>query len=131
MVFGLTITFLKQFGIGLWLTLPLLLSLAAAITLLGQTVGRKEGWSRFDSFYWSFITATTVGYGDIRPVRRGSRILAILIAFLGLALTGIVIAVAVVPEVLLWVHPVAIPARPRFDGIKTTNLDKVVYRSEL
>jgi voltage-gated potassium channel len=95
MIFGLTVTFLKQFGIGLWLTFPLLLSLAAAITLLGQIVGKKEGWSRFDSFYWSFITATTVGYGDIRPVKRGSRILAILIAFLGLVLTGIVIAVAV------------------------------------
>jgi voltage-gated potassium channel len=95
LVFGLTITFLKQLGIGLWLTFPLLLSLAAVISLLGQTVGRKEGWSRFDSFYWSFITATTVGYGDIRPVKRRSRILAILIAFLGLILTGIVIAVAV------------------------------------
>jgi len=95
LVFGLTITFLKQLGIGLWLTFPLLLSLAAVITLLGQTVGRTEGWSRFDSFYWSFITATTVGYGDIRPVKRRSRILAILIAFLGLVLTGIVIAVVV------------------------------------
>jgi voltage-gated potassium channel len=92
---GLTVTFLKQFGIGLWLTFPLLLSLAAAIILLGQAVGTKEGWSRFESFYWSLITATTVGYGDLRPVKRGSRIFAILIAFLGLMLTGILIAVAV------------------------------------
>jgi voltage-gated potassium channel len=92
---GLTVTFFKQFFRGLSLTSPLLLSLAVAITLLGQAVGRKEGWTRFDSLYWSFITATTVGYGDIRPVKQRSKVLAILIAFLGLVLSGIVIAVAV------------------------------------
>ena len=92
---GLTITFLKELGLGLWVTAPLLLSLAAAITLLGQVVGRKEQWSRFDSFYWSFVTATTVGYGDLRPVRKGSRIIAIVLALMGLTLTGIVIAIAV------------------------------------
>ena len=92
---GLTLVFLKQFSIGIWLTLPLLLSLAILITLLGQAVGAKEGWSRFDSFYWAFVTATTVGYGDIRPTKQASRILAILVAFFGLTLTGIVIAVAV------------------------------------
>jgi voltage-gated potassium channel len=92
---GLTVTFLKQFGFGIWLTFPLLFSLGGLITLLGQFVGKREGWSRFDSFYWSFITATTVGYGDIRPVARGSRITALVIAILGLIFTGIVIAVAV------------------------------------
>jgi voltage-gated potassium channel len=92
---GLTTTFLKELLYGLWLTTPLLLSLVAIITLLGQIVGRKEGWSSFDSFYWSFITGTTVGYGDMRPVRKASRILAILIALFGLTLTGIVVAVAV------------------------------------
>jgi len=92
---GLTITFLKEFGEGIRLTFPLLLSLAAVIFGLGQVVGRKEGWSRFDSFYWSFVTATTVGYGDLRPTRRGTRILAIVIALIGLLFTGILIAIAV------------------------------------
>lgn len=92
---GLTVAFVKQFCFGLWLTFPLLVSLVLGIALLGQAVGKEEGWSRFDSFYWSFITATTVGYGDIKPVKRKSRVIAIIVAFLGLTLTGIIIAVAV------------------------------------
>lgn len=90
---GITIAFLKQLCFGLWLTLRLLLSLAAGITLLGYGVGRKEGWSRLDTFYWSFISATTVGYGDLRPVGNASKIVSVLMAFLGLTLSGIVVAV--------------------------------------
>lgn len=92
---GLTLRFLKEFGLGLWLTLPLLLSLAAVIAVLGQIAGRREGWSRFDSFYWSFVTATTVGYGDLRPSHKSSRLIAIGIALIGLTFTGILIAIAV------------------------------------
>jgi voltage-gated potassium channel len=72
-----------------------LLTLAVVIAVLGRIAGRREGWSRFDSFYWSFITATTVGYGDIRPVNKTSRIIAIVIGLMGLTMTGILIAVAV------------------------------------
>ena len=92
---GLATTFLKEFVFGLWLTLPLSVALAAMVALLGQVVARMEGWSRFDGLYWSFITATTVGYGDIRPVKRTSRILSIVIALVGLTFTGILVAVAV------------------------------------
>jgi voltage-gated potassium channel len=92
---GLTIVFLKDFVRGLWLMLPLLFSLLAAITVLGQWVGRIEAWSRLDALYWSLVTATTLGYGDLRPSHAKSKMIAILIAFLGLILTGIVIAAAV------------------------------------
>ena len=109
---GLTTTFLKQFLFGLWLTAPLLLSLAAIITVLGQIAGKKEGWAPFDSFYWSFITATTVGYGDVRPTKKWARILAIVIALVGLTFTGILIAVAVhAATIALAAHDAAIKPR--------------------
>jgi voltage-gated potassium channel len=95
MLRGLTIVFLRDFAMGLWLMFPLLFALLAAIAGLGQAVGRREGWSRLDALYWSFVTATTLGYGDLRPARGSSKMIAILIAFLGLILTGIVIAAAV------------------------------------
>ena len=104
---GITVAFLKQFALGFWELLPLLLSLSLGIALLGYAVGRKEGWSSFESLYWSFITVTTVGYGDLRPIKRASRVVAILIAFLGLMLTGIVIALAV------WAATLALKTIPR------------------
>ncbi len=92
---GLTITFLKELGVGIWLTLPLLLTLTAIIALLSQSVRKSEGWSRSDALYWSLITATTVGYGDLCPAKKTTKIVSIVIALLGLTLTGILIAVAV------------------------------------
>lgn len=94
-LWGLTFRFLKLLAIELWLFSPLLLSLALIIMLLGYLVGKREGWSRFDSFYWAFVTATTVGYGDLRPTKRRSRVIAILIAVLGLLTAGIIVALGV------------------------------------
>ncbi|MGD2076114.1 MAG: potassium channel family protein, partial [Gammaproteobacteria bacterium] len=58
-------------------------------------VGKKEGWSVEDAVYYAFITATTVGYGDFHPRKMVSKYLAIIIALVGLMLTGMVVAVGV------------------------------------
>lgn len=74
---------------------PLLLTLAGLIAGLGWVIGRRESWTLADSFYYAFVTATTVGYGDFRPATTGSKYLAIVVALLGLVLTGIMVAIAV------------------------------------
>jgi voltage-gated potassium channel len=74
---------------------PLLAFLALIIMALGLVAGAIESWPRFDSIYWAFITATTVGYGDIRPKLQVSRFLSILIALVGVTFTGILVALAI------------------------------------
>lgn len=91
----ITITFIKLFFFILTLIYPLLLTLFVVIVILGQRVGRIESWSRFNALYWSFMTALTVGYGDLCPVKKKSKIYAILIAFIGFMLTGVLVAVTV------------------------------------
>ena len=88
-----TVTFIRLFFWSIYLVLPLLIFLSFTIIILGQLVGRIEKWNMFDGLYWSFITATTVGYGDIRPLKKISKTLSVLIALVGLMFTGIIIAV--------------------------------------
>jgi len=90
-----TFQFIKLFFYGLELAAPLLISLVLLIMLLGQIVGARGSWHRFDSLYWACITAATVGYGDMRPLARLSKSLAVLIALTGIIFTGIMVAVAI------------------------------------
>lgn len=90
-----TLGFIHFFLLGIYLVLPLLLFFVSLIIILGQIVGRIEGWSKFDAFYWSFITAMTVGYGDIRPIKKSSKTISILMALIGIMFTGVIVAVTV------------------------------------
>jgi len=89
-----SLAFLGYFFHGLYLVGPLILFLLLIILMLGQFVGRIENWSRFDAVYWTLITAMTVGYGDFRPQQRLTKSLSLVIAFTGLILTGITVAIA-------------------------------------
>lgn len=90
-----TLIFLGLFFEGLAFVGPLLISIALLIIFLAHVVGRLESWDRLDAIYWGFITATTVGYGDIRPMGRLAKALSVLIALVGMIFTGIMVALAV------------------------------------
>lgn len=90
-----TTEFLRIFLRGLIYSAPLLTALALIIVVLGLFVGRIEGWTKTDALYHSFIAATTVGYGDLHPRKKLPKLLAVMTAFVGLVLTGIVVAIAV------------------------------------
>ncbi len=89
-----TLTFLKLFIFGLYLATPLLGSLLLIIIALGQFVGRKESWTRFDALYWTFVTATTLGYGDFSPSQKSTKALTVIMTLTGLIFTGIIVALA-------------------------------------
>jgi voltage-gated potassium channel len=56
------------------------------------TTGTKESIEGFNAFYFSFITLSTVGYGDITPVSKVARMLAATEAMTGLLYVAVLIA---------------------------------------
>ena len=90
-----TLDFSRTFFQVMLLISPILISLSSLIIGLGQVVGKIERWDRLDSLYWSLITATTVGYGDIRPKQHLSRVIAIAIAIMGVIFPGILVSIAI------------------------------------
>jgi voltage-gated potassium channel len=74
---------------------PLFLGLGVIIAALAIAIGRREGWSTGDSLYFGFITAATVGYGDMAPTHGRGKFLAVVLAMIGLVFTGIMVALAV------------------------------------
>ncbi|GJN13074.1 hypothetical protein PR202_ga31408 [Eleusine coracana subsp. coracana] len=50
--------------------------------------GDRTGSSVLDALYFSVVTMTTVGYGDIVPASDGAKLLACAFAFAGVALVG-------------------------------------------
>lgn len=58
------------------------------IAIGGISIHYAEGMSFSDGFWWSFVTATTVGYGDISPSTIPGRIIATVLMLVGIGLIG-------------------------------------------
>jgi voltage-gated potassium channel len=65
------------------------------IFIAGILISRFDKMSLEDAIYCAFSTAFKAGFGSLTPTSRGGRIIAIVIAFLGIVLVGVFVAIAV------------------------------------
>jgi uncharacterized membrane protein len=61
----------------------------------GIVIAVTEKMRFAEALYFAFITGLTVGYGDIAPETVIGRITSVLLAMMGILLSGLVVAVAV------------------------------------
>jgi hypothetical protein len=87
--------FWRAFWEGLQICWPVFSGLLVVQAGLGAVVGLVEGWGFGNGIYFAFVTGLTVGYGDFVPTGAFTRTLAVLIGFCGIALAGLVAALAV------------------------------------
>ena len=74
----------------IWLLMVILL----VVTLLAAlAISRVEGIDIGSSIYFAFVTALTIGYGDIAPTTTPGRILSILIGMVGMFILAIIVGV--------------------------------------
>lgn len=68
----------------------LIAACSVLLLVLGGTLGYAfiEGWSISDSLYMTFITFTTVGFGEVHPLSDAGRSFTILILVVSIAVVG-------------------------------------------
>lgn len=66
----------------------MLLITAFFIGVGGVLIHYAEGMSISDGLWWAFVTATTVGYGDISPASPTGRLVAMALMLVGIGLIG-------------------------------------------
>ncbi len=60
----------------------------ALLIAIGTTAFHAlEDWTWIQSFYFTVVTLTTVGYGDLHPTSDGSRLFTALFVLAGVAIT--------------------------------------------
>ena len=71
-----------------------IVSLLLLILLGGFVMSKLENLRLVDSFYFAFITALSVGYGDIHPSTTLGKIVSVAFGLVGMLFVGVTVAIA-------------------------------------
>ncbi|OWV66431.1 Ion channel [Rhizobium sp. R339] len=74
---------------------PILSGIVSIMLASGLAIWRIEDWRIDEALYFTFVTGLTIGYGDFTPKHVSARILALVIGFAGIVLTGVIAAITV------------------------------------
>lgn len=80
---------MEELVLYLMVTLMLLFFAAVGIYYFENTAQPEKFSSIFSSLWWSVVTLTTVGYGDVYPITIGGRVFTFVILLIGLGLVSL------------------------------------------
>ena len=85
----------RAFVRGLIVVWPILSGLLVTVAVIGAVVGLIEDWGVWRGIYFGYVTALTIGYGDLVPTHVVTQVLALAAGFSGIATTALIAAMAV------------------------------------
>ena len=88
------VTFFRCFFRYLMVVHVLIQALIATICICAIGISVVEGRTLGESFYFTFVTALSIGYGDIVPVTIIGRVISVFIGLVGMVFVGLTVAVA-------------------------------------
>ena len=88
-------SFSRHFFRAIWYVKFVILTLVALMVAGAGAVTLVEKMPFGETLYFAFVTALTIGYGDIVVKTPLGQLVAILIGFIGILFTGLMVAVLV------------------------------------
>jgi Ion channel len=69
-------------------------ALLIVIIILGMVFSYLQQVSMSDGLYFIFVTALSIGFGDIAPVSYATKLISVVAGFVGMIFFGLIVAIA-------------------------------------